>query len=223
MWGTVQWNCSVGGTTQQIRNGYQVDQSCHSLCRLRHNVMEYHKKIMVSIFRSLITPEEIPDLLLCTCFPDVSWTRRVHKRSDCVCIAFSEASVLCNDFFQYKYMQSQSQSPDTPWNGNTMFRSSDRLRVSSETEMWSLQQIDHSATNTWKHYECDCTSLQGHPCVFIHICAPQTPFVGDGSGASGLFWKVRSEQQSQKNDVFSHFVHYALFIIQSQWFPLKKK
>lgn len=96
-------------------------------------------------------------------------------------------------------------------------------RVSSEREMWSLQQIDHSATNTWKHYECVCASLQGHPCVFIHICAPQTPFGGDGSGASGLFWKVHSEQQSQKNDVFSHFVHYALFIIQSQWFPLKEK
>lgn len=136
--------------------------------------MEYHKKIMVSIFRSLITPEEIPDLSLCSCFPDVSWTRRVRKRSDCVCIAFSEVSVLCNDFFQYKYMQSQSQSPDTPWNGNTMSRSSDRLSLIRERNV--ITSTDRPQRN--KHLKTLRMHLHissGPPvCVHTHLCTPDT-------------------------------------------------
>lgn len=67
--------------------------------------------------------------------------------------------------------------------------------------LWSLQQIDH-----WRQRSKHLTTLRmrlhissGPPvCVHRRIWAPQTPFGGDGSGASGLLWKVCSEQPSQR-------------------------
>ncbi len=91
-----------------------------------------------------------------------------------------------------------------------MFRCWDGLRDSSEKDirdrrglkhiLWSFQQID-----PWRQHNKHLTTLRmrlhislGPPaCVRRRIWAPQTLFGGDGGGASGLLWKVCSEQPSQ--------------------------
>ncbi len=84
-----------------------------------------------------------------------------------------------------------------------MFRCWDELRVRRGLKhlLWSLQQIDpwrqlnKNLTTLWMHLHI---SLGPPACVRTRIWAPQTPFGGDGGGASGLLWKVCSVQPSQR-------------------------
>ncbi len=95
------------------------------------NVVEYHKKIWVSLNLQVLAPhhfrrrEHYQSFVMPLCLGQDA----IHKCPDC--IDFTEVMNLFLYYvmiFHYNYVQSQSQ--DTPWNGNTMFRCWDGLRDS---------------------------------------------------------------------------------------------